>query len=79
MTDLARAGRFVDRLWTDDVVPTLVDYIRIPAKSPAFDAQWRESGHLEAATALYEAWARTKLADVPGARSRSSGWETGPR
>jgi len=67
MTDLARARQFVDRLWTDDVVPTLVDYIRIPAKSPAFDARWAANGHLEAATQLYEAWAREKLAEVSGA------------
>jgi acetylornithine deacetylase/succinyl-diaminopimelate desuccinylase-like protein len=67
MTDLARASRFVDQLWDADVVPTLVDYIRIPAKSPAFDPDWAANGHLETATALYEGWARKSLADVPGA------------
>lgn len=67
MTDLARASRFVDQLWDADVVPTLVDYIRIPAKSPAFDADWAANGHLETATALYEGWARKSLGDVPGA------------
>jgi acetylornithine deacetylase/succinyl-diaminopimelate desuccinylase-like protein len=67
MTDLARASRFIDQLWEADVVPTLVDYIRIPAKSPAFDADWAANGHLETATALYEGWARKSLADVQGA------------
>lgn len=67
MIDIARASRFVDQLWDADVVPALVDYIRIPAKSPAFDADWAANGHLETATALYEAWARKSLADVPGA------------
>lgn len=67
MTDLARASRFIDQLWDADVVPALVDYIRIPAKSPAFDPDWEANGHLEAATGLYEAWARKTLAAVPGA------------
>lgn len=67
MIDLARADRFVDRLWNEEVVPTLADYVRIPAKSPAFDARWAEHGHIEAATALFERWARAKLAGVPGA------------
>jgi acetylornithine deacetylase/succinyl-diaminopimelate desuccinylase-like protein len=67
MTDIARASRFVDQLWDADVVPTLVEYVKIPAKSPAFDANWASNGHLETATALYEGWARKSLADVPGA------------
>ena len=67
MTDLNRASRFVEQLWDADVVPALVDYIRIPAKSPAFDPDWAANGHLETATALYEGWARKSLADVPGA------------
>ena len=27
----------MDRIWDDEIVPALTDYIRIPNKSPAFD------------------------------------------
>ena len=44
----ARAiGDFVDRTWDDEIVPALTEYIRVPAKSPAFDADWQAHGHLE--------------------------------
>src|SRR5260221_4568541 len=48
----------IDRQWDADIVPQLVDYIRIPAKSPHFDPQWREHGHIESAVQLPLAWSR---------------------
>jgi acetylornithine deacetylase/succinyl-diaminopimelate desuccinylase-like protein len=45
----------VDAVW-DAGLPTLVDYIRIPAKSPAFDADWVQTGHLAAALEMLRAW-----------------------
>ncbi len=44
--------------WSDDIVPALEDYITIPALSPAFDADWRENGHLDRAVADVAAWLR---------------------
>ncbi|MEO6407144.1 MAG: M20 family metallopeptidase [Burkholderiaceae bacterium] len=38
---------FADRTWDDEIVPALTDYIAIPAKSPMFDADWREHGHID--------------------------------
>ena len=75
MTDLAARPvrdasaimRFVDRLWDAEVVPTLVDYIRIPNKSPAFDPDWAAHGHMDKVAGMFEAWARAKLAAIPGA------------
>jgi acetylornithine deacetylase/succinyl-diaminopimelate desuccinylase-like protein len=58
---------FIENLWDSDIVPTLVDYIRIPNKSPAFDSDWRAHGHMDRAVALYESWAREKLKALPGA------------
>ncbi len=55
----------VDRTWEDDIVPALVDYIRIPAKSPAYDPDWAEHGHLAEAVALVAGWCRDR--DLPGA------------
>ena len=65
--DTARLSRFVSGLWDDDIVPQLVEYIRIPNKSPMFDAKWVEHGHMDAAVKLMETWARSKLAALPGA------------
>ena len=30
----------IARFWDDAIVPALVEYIRIPAKSPHFDPGW---------------------------------------
>ncbi|HEX8233009.1 MAG TPA: M20 family metallopeptidase [Caulobacteraceae bacterium] len=65
--DRQAAQAFIGRLWDDEVVPTLVDYIRIPNKSPAFDPQWKEHGYMDEAVRLFEGWARRHLAALPGA------------
>src|SRR2546423_9448800 len=67
MLDSAKLRRFVDQVWGDAIVPTLVDYIRIPNKSPAFDPDWAAHGHMEEAVAMFERWARDRLAALPGA------------
>jgi len=48
----------VDTAWDRSIVPTLVDYIRIPNKSPAFDAEWRSHGHMERAVSLIAGWCK---------------------
>jgi acetylornithine deacetylase/succinyl-diaminopimelate desuccinylase-like protein len=50
----------IARQWDDDIVPRLVDYIRIPAKSPHFDPAWEAHGHIEKVARLAEAWARAQ-------------------
>lgn len=67
MVDPDRLRRFISGVWSDEIVPTLVDYIRIPNKSPHFDPQWREHGHMDEAVKLFEGWARKKLEALPGA------------
>jgi acetylornithine deacetylase/succinyl-diaminopimelate desuccinylase-like protein len=44
--------------WDDEIVPELTSYVRIPAKSPHFDANWESNGHIERAIRLAEAWSR---------------------
>jgi acetylornithine deacetylase/succinyl-diaminopimelate desuccinylase-like protein len=51
---------FVQRAWDGDIVPALTEYIRIPAKSPMFDAQWAEHGHIDRAVTLITEWARAR-------------------
>src|SRR5476651_2298830 len=64
--DLAKAAAFLDGIWDDEIIPALTDYIRIPNKSPAFDPDWEQHGHMDRAVALFEAWAREKLKSLPG-------------
>ncbi len=65
--DDATLTAFIDTMWDDAIVPTLVEYIRIPNKSPAFDPDWSAHGHMRDAVALFERWAREKIAAMPGA------------
>ncbi len=65
--DQARATGYVEDLWNREVVPRLVDYIRIPNKSPAFDPDWQAHGYMEQAVELLAGWARQRLAALPGA------------
>ena len=58
---------FMDRLWDQDIVPALTDYIRIPNQSPMFDPEWEKHGHMDKVVALFETWARAKIAGLPGA------------
>jgi acetylornithine deacetylase/succinyl-diaminopimelate desuccinylase-like protein len=48
----------IGQFWDDAIVPSLVEYIRIPAKSPHFDKAWEKNGHIEAAVQLADKWCR---------------------
>jgi acetylornithine deacetylase/succinyl-diaminopimelate desuccinylase-like protein len=67
MLDGVKLKTYVDQCWGDSIVPTLVDYIKIPNKSPAFDPAWAAHGHMDDAVTLFEGWARRCLAGLPGA------------
>lgn len=51
---------FVDAVWEQDIVPQLVEYIRIPNKSPAFDPDWATAGHMKRAVDLIAGWCRAQ-------------------
>ncbi len=61
----AQAQAFIDAQWDGQIVPQLVEYIRIPNKSPLFDPQWREHGYMDQVVDQFEAWCRAQ--DIPGA------------
>jgi len=66
--DTARLDQFVAGLWDEDIVPQLVEYIRIPNKSPMFDADWVANGYMAQAVTLMETWRAPNPS--PGCRSR---------
>src|SRR3989454_1196312 len=55
--DTGKIRDFVQKTWDQSIVPTLHEYVKIPAKSPMFDAQWREHGHIDRAVELLRGWA----------------------
>lgn len=56
--DTQSAGRFINEIWDEDVIPRLVEYIRIPNKSPHFDPDWEKHGYMEDAVQLITRWCK---------------------
>ncbi len=46
----------VSAAWDSSIVPQLEDYIRIPAKSPMFDADWAANGYIDTVVRNTAAW-----------------------
>lgn len=58
------AQDFIDEMWMDSIVPELVEYIKIPNKSPHFDADWLKHGYMEDAVGQIFNWCKAQ--DVSG-------------
>ena len=56
--DSVKTESIVSEAWDGDIVPQLTEYIRIPNKSPMFDANWAAHGYMEDAVTLLANWAR---------------------
>lgn len=50
----------IDNYWEQEIVPALEEYIEIPAKSPAFDSNWKENGYIHKALKLVEDWVESR-------------------
>jgi acetylornithine deacetylase/succinyl-diaminopimelate desuccinylase-like protein len=48
--------KFVDEMFMDSIIPELVEYIKIPNKSPHFDPDWEQNGYMEDAVQQIAAW-----------------------
>jgi acetylornithine deacetylase/succinyl-diaminopimelate desuccinylase-like protein len=51
---------FTDRVWDEEIVPALVDYIAVPAKSPMFDPDWERHGHIDRVVHDAASWVERK-------------------
>ena len=49
---------FIRRVWDESIVERISEYVRIPNKSPMFDPQWEQRGHMDAAVGLMADWCR---------------------
>ncbi|WP_350297075.1 M20 family metallopeptidase [Limnohabitans sp. Rim8] len=59
----AQALSDVSQAWDSDILHQLTEYIQIPAKSPSFDAQWAEHGHLETVLRNAAQWVEAQKVD----------------
>jgi len=57
-------SQFVNQFWGNKILPTFSEFVRIPCKSPLFDAHWETNGHLEAAAHTLAEWAMAQ--NIPG-------------
>ncbi|GLZ37489.1 M20/M25/M40 family metallo-hydrolase [Actinokineospora sp. NBRC 105648] len=64
--DTTAAQQTVRRLWEAEILPSLSDFIAIPALSPHFDADWAANGQLDAAVEHLRGWLSAR--DIPDAR-----------
>ena len=58
--DSARVLAEVSQRWDSSILPELRRYIEIPAKSPAFDADWAAHGHIEAVLRQAADWVQAQ-------------------
>jgi acetylornithine deacetylase/succinyl-diaminopimelate desuccinylase-like protein len=62
--EVAALAAFSERAWDERIVPALIDYIAVPAKSPMFDADWAAHGHLDRVVRDAAAWVESRR--LPG-------------
>lgn len=55
---LDQAAKAIDAYWKDSITDELVDYVRIPAKSPHFDPDWEANGYIDDAVEHIARWCR---------------------
>jgi acetylornithine deacetylase/succinyl-diaminopimelate desuccinylase-like protein len=53
-------GRFTAQAWDERIVPALMRYIEVPAKSPMFDAQWQGHGFIDRVVRDAAAWVESR-------------------
>ena len=58
--DIMKLRADIAAAWHDSIIERLSAYVRIPNKSPLFDPDWEENGHMEAAVTLMAEWCRTQ-------------------
>ena len=49
-------NKSITEFWDNKIVPTLIEYIKIPNKSPSFDPDWEKHGHMDRVLDLAVKW-----------------------
>lgn len=48
----------INQKWDQEIIPKLMEYIRIPNKSPMFDKEWEKHGYMDQAMQLMVDWCK---------------------
>ena len=56
--DTKKISAYTEQLWDDSITAELTEYIKIPCKSPEFDADWEQHGFIEQAITQMTTWAQ---------------------
>ena len=56
MFNAQKLREFIDAQWQEEILPSICEYIKIPNKSPHFDANWQEHGYMEQAVKHIADW-----------------------
>lgn len=56
----SQAAEHIARVWSDELIQELSDYIEIPALSPSFDPDWEANGHIQAAVDQIVDWIKDR-------------------
>jgi len=51
----------INTFWDDHILPALIDYIKIPNKSPSFDPDWKANGHMGRVLQMATEWAEIHM------------------
>ena len=62
--DVEAARTLTERVWEEEILPTLTEYVAIPNKSPHFDPDWAANGHMHRAVELIRGWCEER--PIPG-------------
>ncbi len=58
--DNKKTAYFVSQMWDSEIIPRISEYIKVPNKSPHFDPDWGQHGHMETAVAMLETWCKSQ-------------------
>ena len=58
--NIKKLNKNINSFWDNKITPTLIDYIKIPNKSPSFDPEWEKHGHMQKVLNLAMKWAEEK-------------------
>ncbi|HIG20629.1 MAG TPA: peptidase M20, partial [Candidatus Poseidoniales archaeon] len=54
--DWDKMAEFTETVWEESALPSLEEFIKIPALSPAFDSEWQANGHLDKTIDHFLSW-----------------------
>lgn len=48
--------KYIEDFWEKEIIPEMMEYIKIPNKSPAFDSDWEKNGYMDDVLELVLKW-----------------------